>query len=85
MSPFLSVHYTYVVEGSFPLQIIQDGNTPLIMASQNGHTITVDVLLRNGADPNIARNVSIDNYSTYIFDRYLSITYSEQLFTRTVS
>ena len=27
------------------------------MASQNGHTTTVDVLLRQGADPNIANKV----------------------------
>ena len=27
------------------------------MGSQNGHTTTVDVLLRQGADPNIANNV----------------------------
>ena len=27
------------------------------MASQGGHTTTVDVLLRQGADPNIADNV----------------------------
>ena len=27
------------------------------MASQEGHTTTVDVLLRQGADPNIANNV----------------------------
>ena len=27
------------------------------MASQEGHTTTVDVLLRQGADPNIADNV----------------------------
>ena len=27
------------------------------MASQGGHTTTVDVLLRQGADPNIANNV----------------------------
>ena len=27
------------------------------MASQDGHTTTVDVLLRQGADPNIADNV----------------------------
>ena len=32
--------------------------TPLMVASQDGHTSTVDVLLRNGADPNIAANVS---------------------------
>ena len=29
------------------------------MASQKGHTSTVDVLLRNGADPNIAKTVSL--------------------------
>ena len=36
----------------------QDGATALFVASQDGHTSTVDVLLRNGADPNIADNVS---------------------------
>ena len=38
--------------------LLQDGDTALSMASHNGHTSTVDVLLRNGADPNIARSVS---------------------------
>lgn len=28
------------------------------MASKNGHTTTVDVLLNRGANPNIAKNVS---------------------------
>ena len=55
----MSVSYIMQLKRSFPVQIIQDGNTPLFMASQNGHTSTVDVLLRNGADSNIARNVSI--------------------------
>ena len=36
----------------------QNGATALFVASQNGHTSTVDVLLRNGADPNIAKKVS---------------------------
>jgi cytohesin len=30
-----------------------DGVTPLFMASQNGHTNVVDVLLRHGTDPNL--------------------------------
>ena len=30
------------------------------MASQEGHTSTVEVLLRNGADPNLATSVSMD-------------------------
>ena len=29
------------------------------LASQEGHTSTVDVLLRNGADPNVAKNVRV--------------------------
>ena len=43
---------------SSSLSQLQDGVTPLMVASQDGHTSTVDVLLRNGADPNIAANVS---------------------------
>ena len=38
--------------------LLQDGDTALLAASQNGHTSTVDVLLRNGADHSIARTVS---------------------------
>ena len=33
------------------------------MASQEGHTATVDTLLRNGADPNLANIVSETEYS----------------------
>ena len=32
----------------------QDGTTPLYVACQNGHKQTVDVLLKNGANPNLA-------------------------------
>ena len=39
--------------------ISQDGISPLFMASQMGHTKTVNILLKNGADPNLARTVSI--------------------------
>ena len=35
----------------------QDGSTPLWYASQNGHSIIVDLLLSHGADPNTANNV----------------------------
>ena len=30
------------------------------MASQEGHVRTVDILLSNGADPNLAKTVSIE-------------------------
>ena len=41
------------------------------MASQNGHTTTVDVLLRQGADPNIASNVR--KLQSSVLTMYLSI------------
>ena len=43
---------------------IQDGFTPLYMASQGGHTSVVDILLRHGADPNLATTVSVEIVST---------------------
>ena len=39
---------------------IQDGDTPLYYASQEGHTSIVEVLLRNGANPNLATTVSME-------------------------
>ena len=42
------------------------------MASQEGHTSTVDVLLRNGAEPNVAKNVKSSTCN------YVSMTSSEQ-------
>ena len=38
---------------------LQDGVTPLFMASQDGYTSVVDVLLKHGADPNLPKTVSI--------------------------
>ena len=38
----------------------QDTITALFMASQIGHTSVVDALLKNGADPNLARTVSAE-------------------------
>ena len=37
---------------------IQDGVTPLGIASQKGHTAIVNALLGSGADPNFATKVS---------------------------
>ena len=42
------------------LSVLQDGTTPLFMASQEGHVSIVDILLRNGADPNLAKTVSME-------------------------
>ena len=55
---------------------LQDGFTPLYMASGNGHTSIVDVLLRNGVDPNLAVTVSIlvvcyQNYDCIMIDMYM--------------
>ena len=54
------IHAILVVGGGnwymhFPLT--QNGATPLYVASQNGHSDVVNILIRNGADVNIAMEV----------------------------
>ena len=39
----------------FPLT--QDGISPLYVASKNGHSDVVNILIRNGGDVNMAANV----------------------------
>ena len=39
------------------IPLSQDGVTPLFMASQKGHSEVVNILIRDGADINLARNV----------------------------
>ena len=39
------------------LPLTQDGATPLYAASGKGHSDIVDILIRNGADVNLATNV----------------------------
>ena len=45
------------------------------MASQNGHTSVVDVLLRHGADPNLASRVSIVEM-VYVLDTPCFMVYT---------
>ena len=58
---FTSHMYMYMLI-MYPFTFLQDGVTPLFMASQNGHKSVVDVLLRHGADPDLADIVSIKQY-----------------------
>ena len=44
----------------------QDGISPLYIASQNGHTQTVELLLREGADPNLTDKVCGLVWSLYL-------------------
>ena len=39
------------------IPLTQDGATPLYVASQEGHSDVVNILIRNGADINLATNV----------------------------
>ena len=39
------------------IPLTQIGTTPLFIASQEGHSDVVNILIRNGADINLARNV----------------------------
>ena len=44
---------------------VQDGLSPLYVACQNGHKLTVDVLLKNGANVNLATTVSMSLYRVF--------------------
>ena len=58
-------HCSYdVFAGYVQVFLPQDGVTPLYVASQNGHSETVTILLRNGAGVNMADDVR-NNYCTY--------------------
>ena len=54
---------------------LQNGASPLFIASQEGHSEVVDVLVKNGADINQPMNVGRRlTYGTLIL--YMLITYS---------
>ena len=51
---------TLLYQGSHIYQTDKWGNTCLHRSSQNGHTSTVELLLRNGANSHIANQLKID-------------------------
>ena len=53
----MSTSFYYILYVSLLLSL-QGGETPLYIASQNGHTDVVRILLENKADPNISDEVS---------------------------
>ena len=44
---------------------MQEGATPLFVASQNDHKEVAQLLLLNGAQPDIPDKVSTTNFSTF--------------------
>ena len=49
------MNYVYIVL----YHSLQDGVTPLILASQDGHKDTVEVLLNHGAEVDLPHKVSV--------------------------
>ena len=49
------MNYVYIVLH----HSLQDGNTPLILASQKGHKDIVEVLLNHGAEVDLPNKVSV--------------------------
>ena len=58
-SPLMEIVQWYLLHSSLHviISLIQDGVTPLYVASEQGHSDVVNVLIRNGADINLLRNV----------------------------
>ena len=55
------------------IPLTQTGATPLLIASQNGHSDVVNILIRNRADVNLACNVWRYNHS-HCITVYVSAT-----------
>ena len=51
-----------IKQTTYSLIFFQDGTTPLILASANGHVACVKELLEQGADPSSRRHVSFLNF-----------------------
>ena len=50
-------HCTHKQLTGYDTNFTQTGVTPLYIASQKGHSDVVNILIRNGADVNMARHV----------------------------
>ena len=69
MCSFITVTHAYIPQCNMLLHhssmccillfALQNGCTPLYVASQEGHTEIVDILLKSGADPNLACTVRV--------------------------
>ena len=53
----------------------QNGTSPLYIASQNGHTQIVELLLRKGADPNLTYTVCGLVWSLYLLHVLLTLLF----------
>ena len=51
----------------------QDGATPLYIVSQKGYSDIVNILIRNGADVNLAHNVYIDIMMCHTLTLYIHV------------
>ena len=66
---------------SFPL--IQFGDTPLLMASERGHKVIVELLLNSGADYSCTNEVIIIyslSHVIFYYNTIVLITFNESLF-----
>ena len=69
------IWYTHSVCSSL-IPLTQDGATPLYVASENGHSDTVNTLIRNGADinqpANVGRGLTYGTLILYVHHLFLS-------------
>ena len=62
---------TYVFINIAKTLLLQNGETPLYIASLKGDTKAVKILARLGANVNIKNNVSFTQLTTYVCNTYV--------------
>ena len=82
LSHFLVCLYNIIIVNLYVLNnynilssTAQNGSSPLYRASQNGHTQIVELLLREGADPNLTRTVCGLLWSLYPLNVLLKLLF----------
>ena len=75
VSVLIIINYVYI----FLYHSLQTGNTPLILASREGHKDIVEVLLNHGAEVDLPDKVSV--FIKYTYLNFYAVWYYRQFVT----
>ena len=68
---FSGLHIRYEQCSLLVLFFLQDGTTPVFIASQKNHVPVMELLLKGKADPNIQHEVIFDFCTASLLNHYL--------------